>query len=159
VIKLKGLGATFKSLGSTLVFDRNSKLKQQGFTLLELMMTVAIAAILFGVAIPGFSDLMANNRLVTTSNELVTSIHYARSEAVRREVPVSVCASEDGQSCSGENNWGSGWVVFTDANGTKGDLDAGDDLIYINQAEEGVGINISAENSYVRFSPLGRAIE
>jgi type IV fimbrial biogenesis protein FimT len=122
------------------------------------MVTVSIAAILFGVVVPGFADLFANNRLATTTNELVSSIHYARSEAVRMEVPVSICASEDGESCSGGTDWGDGWVVFTDSSGSKGFLDGDDDLLYTNQTV-GTGIIIAAENSYVRFSSLGRAIE
>jgi type IV fimbrial biogenesis protein FimT len=122
------------------------------------MVTLAIAGILFGIVVPGFANLMANNRLATTTNELVTSIHYARSEAVRMEIPVSICASEDGESCSGDTDWGAGWVVFTDSNGSNGILDSDDDLLYTNQIE-GTAIQIAAENSYVRFSALGRAME
>ena len=56
----------------------------RGFTLLELMVTVAVAAILTTVAVPGFRDLIQNNRVTTQTNELVTALNFARTEAVKR---------------------------------------------------------------------------
>jgi type IV fimbrial biogenesis protein FimT len=120
-------------------------------------MTVATAVILLGVVIPGFTNLIANNRLTVATNELVTCLNLARYEAVRSEVPVSVCASADGQSCSGDLDWGRGWIVFSDRDGSKGMLDGGDVLIYSNNIE-GDNIRIVSENKYVRFSPRGRSI-
>ena len=49
---------------------------------------------------------------------MVTAFNLARMEAIRRGTPVSVCASADQASCSGANDWASGWIVFTDANGS-----------------------------------------
>ncbi|MCG7952914.1 MAG: GspH/FimT family pseudopilin [Candidatus Thiodiazotropha endolucinida] len=140
------------------MLGRFSRINHQGLTLLELLVAVVIAAILFGVGIPSFFNLIANNRLTVATNELVTSMHYARSEAVTREIPVSVCASEDGQSCSGSTDWGSGWIVFTDINGTNGMLDADDELLYSNLTDSD-SIRIAAEYKYVRYSPRARAIQ
>jgi type IV fimbrial biogenesis protein FimT len=134
-----------------------SRFNHQGLTLVELMIGIVIAAIVIGVGIPSFSNLIADNRLAVATNELIASMHFARSEAVRREVPVSICSSEDNQSCSGKTDWGRGWIVFTDVEGTSGKMDAGDDLLFSNQTE-GDGIRIVAENAHVRYSPRGRSI-
>jgi type IV fimbrial biogenesis protein FimT len=92
----------------------------RGFTLIELMVTVAVIAILAVVAIPNLRDLVHNNRLRAASNELVASLQAARMEAVRLNTPAQVCRSADGATCIGSNgNW-AGWVVLADLdkNGT-----------------------------------------
>ena len=66
----------------------------RGFTLLELMVTVAVAAILATVAVPGFRDLIQNNRVTTQTNELVTALNFARTEAVKRGRPVDVVVTQ-----------------------------------------------------------------
>ncbi len=75
----------------------------RGFTLLELMVTVAVLAIVSAIAIPGFSGLINRDRLTSRANELVATIQYARSEAVRLNGPVMLCPSTDGTSCSGDD--------------------------------------------------------
>lgn len=85
-----------------------------GFTLVELMVTLAVVAILLAVATPSFADLLRANRIAAANNALVTSLHVARAEALRRGRPVTVCPSVDQRSCSGSLQWGSGWVVFED---------------------------------------------
>lgn len=138
--------------------NRLSHIKHQGLTLVELIAAVAIAAILVGVGVPSFFNLIADNNLTVATNELVTDMHYARSEAVSRVTPVAVCASDDGESCSGDSDWGNGWIVFTDATGTSGVFDADDELLYVNRVEGGK-IRIAAVNSYVRYSSTARAIK
>ncbi|WP_019591516.1 GspH/FimT family pseudopilin [Thioalkalivibrio sp. ALE20] len=67
-----------------------------GFTLIELMVTIAVAAILLTVAVPGFQSLVQNNRATTAANQLSTAFNFARSEAVTRGVEVSVCPVDAG---------------------------------------------------------------
>jgi type IV fimbrial biogenesis protein FimT len=141
-----------------LVLNRSSQIKHQGLTLVELLMAMAIAAILLGIGVPSFFNLIADNRLTVATNELVADMHYARSEAVTRESPVAVCASEDGETCSGELDWGSGWIVFTDASGTNGIFDGSDEVLLINISDSDK-IEIPAVNPYVRFSSTARAIK
>ncbi|PKM11485.1 MAG: pilus assembly protein FimT [Gammaproteobacteria bacterium HGW-Gammaproteobacteria-3] len=89
-----------------------------GFTLIELMMTIAIAAILLGIAIPSFTASIASNRLTTQANELLASLNLARSESIKRGVQVTL--SKNG------GQWESGWNVFTDINGDGTFNDDGD---------------------------------
>ncbi|MEX2123833.1 MAG: GspH/FimT family pseudopilin [Woeseia sp.] len=89
--------------------DNREKIK--GFTLLELMFTIAVAAIVLSFGVPGFLSFIANNRAVTDTNDLVTALNLGRSEATRRGSAVLLCSSSDGASCSGSNDWSSGWVV------------------------------------------------
>lgn len=95
---------------------------QSGFTLVELMITVIIVAVLLVVAVPSFYSIIKNNRLRTQADRLVTTFQLARSEAVKRNIDVIVCPSSDGSTCAG--NFAEGWLVFADLDG-EGDLDTG----------------------------------
>lgn len=89
-----------------------------GFTILELMITLAVAAILLGLGIPAFSDIIRNNRLTAAANDLLRSTQLARSEALKRQVPVVVCASADSAAQPPSCSYGAytDWIVFVDAN-------------------------------------------
>jgi type IV fimbrial biogenesis protein FimT len=89
----------------------------KGFTLVELMVTLAIAAILLTMAVPSFSEFVKNNRLITLNNDLVTALNLARSEAIKRGDRVTVCKSSNQLSCSGSGSWDQGWIVFADVAG------------------------------------------
>ena len=88
---------------------------QRGFTLIELMVTLSVAAILLTVAVPNFQIFVMNNRMATQANDLITALNLARSEAVKRAANVTVCASSNTTSCTG--TWAQGWIV-RDAAGT-----------------------------------------
>jgi type IV fimbrial biogenesis protein FimT len=83
-----------------------------GFTLIELIITMLVASILMAIAIPAFNNFVLNDRDIGQANSLVSSLNYARAEAIKRNVPggITVCPSVDGQTCSGAN-WAGGWVV------------------------------------------------
>jgi type IV fimbrial biogenesis protein FimT len=79
-----------------------------GFTLVELMITIIVAGILVALALPSFRDLILNNHVTETTNQLLVDLNYARSEAVRRGTLVAVISN------SGGNDWSSGWQVEAD---------------------------------------------
>lgn len=87
----------------------------RGFTLVELLVTMAVAAILLTVAVPNFQMFVLNSRMASQANDLITAFNMARSEAVKRAASVTVCASSNGTSCTG--TWEQGWIV-RDAAGT-----------------------------------------
>ena len=109
------------------------KTKSQGFTLIELMVTLALAAIVLGLAVPSVSNMIRSNSVISLNNEIVADLQYARSEAIKRNLPVVVCASTNGTSCVGSatNTWDSGWIVFVDVNFDMNPNGAGDVVIRV----------------------------
>lgn len=78
---------------------------KSGFTLIELLVTVAIAAVLMALAAPNLASFLKNNRLTTVTNDLLGDLAVARSEAAKRGLPVTICVSTDGASCTGGTDW------------------------------------------------------
>ena len=89
----------------------NRSTKTGGFTLLELMITMAIAGIILGIAVPSFQAFMQNGRMTSSFNELQKTIKIARDEAVARNTKVTLCATADGTTCSNSNTWETGYLV------------------------------------------------
>jgi type IV fimbrial biogenesis protein FimT len=93
--------------------------RDTGYTMMELLMSLAIVAILAAIAIPSFKYVTSSNRIATEVNGLLGDMLFARSEAVKEGQSVTVCSSSDGLNCSGSDNWQNGWIVFLDTNGDK----------------------------------------
>jgi type IV fimbrial biogenesis protein FimT len=87
-----------------------------GFTLVELMVTMSVMAILLAIGVPRFQDHLKDNRGITLINELVSAMNLARSEATKGNGTVALCPSTDGASCSG-GTFDTGWIVFINSDG------------------------------------------
>lgn len=85
------------------------RLIQCGFTLVELMVTLAVFAVLLAITVPSYNDMTLGSKLRTQANDLVAGAVFARSEAIKRNQTVTLCASSDGATCTG--TWASGWIV------------------------------------------------
>jgi len=139
--------------------------KIRGFTIIELLVTMAVLAIVAAVAVPSFSSMVTNNRLAGEINDLVATMHYARSEAITRGVSVVVCKSADGATCSAAGGWSQGWIIFTDTNNNQAvDGGAGDVVIRAVAGYSGTDAMTGSGNSanwisYNRngFAPLNNA--
>lgn len=123
-----------------------------GFTLVELMVTLAIAAIILTQGIPAFTNTIQNNRISTNTNDLVADLNIARSEAISRNIAVVLCRSDNpnlaGAGCSGAGAWSSGWLVFADDDGSGDFTAANDTLIRIGQpSAAAITINSNGVNS------------
>ncbi len=85
--------------------------QSRGFTLIELMIVLAILGVILSIALPGFSEVSLSTRLKAYANELVSSTYLARSEAIKRNTPMKLCVSDNGTSCA-SGNWNQGWIVI-----------------------------------------------
>ena len=119
---------------------------QLGFTLVELMVTLVVLAVLLGIAVPSFTDVTLGSKLRAQANDLAAGAALARSEAVKRNQPVTLCASADGATCAASGGWQQGWIV-RNSSGT---------IIATHPAAPS-GFLITASAHSIAFQPTGTA--
>lgn len=104
--------------------------RQAGGTLMEAMVTIAVAAVILTVGVPSLLNVVQDQRLSAALTEIVASLKVARSEAIKRGMRVTVCPSVDRRRCRDSAVWESGWIVFVDQNGN-GQVDNGDRIVRV----------------------------
>ncbi|MBK0392948.1 GspH/FimT family protein [Ramlibacter algicola] len=129
---------------------------QRGFSLVELLAVLAVAAVLLGVGLPSLRSLVGSMAASAASNDLLADLLFARSEALKRKARVTLCKSADGATCTTAGRWDQGWIVFVDSNGN-GTRAAGELLL---QRQQALGGDLHALGNgtlarYVAYAPDG----
>ncbi len=127
------------------------KRAQAGFTLLELMVVLAIAGVLMAVAIPAMGNFIRNSRITGAANDVMAGFHFARSEAIKRRVPVTLCTSANSQAANptcAASPLLTGWVAFVDTN-QNGQVDVGEAVL---TQHEAMNAQITARSSISPFA-------
>jgi type IV fimbrial biogenesis protein FimT len=140
--------------------------KEPGFTLVELLITIVVLTILLAAGVPSFQAFIKNNRVTGQTNDLVSAIQLARSEALKRGTNAVVCASDDQATCTDDKDtWADGWIVFSDFDPSDGaDPDVGtgkcvdeEDCVMATRTGLSGGSTLKSNVGFVRFLPTGLA--
>ena len=142
------------------------KAKQSGFTLLEMMFTIALLAVIVGIGVPNLRDFVRNSRMTAAANDIVTDFNLARSEAVKRRVPVTLCKSQNFTACDANDAAGpfNRWIVFVDdpnpavaniATDGNGVVDAGEAILRQRTLPENITVRKRANQLRAIFLPSG----
>lgn len=127
-----------------------------GTTLIELLVTLAVAAIIVMIAIPSFQNLIAESRATAVTNALLASIQRTRSEAARRGTRVTLCASNDGATCMTTPDFAQGWIIVSHE-----PSDGNSELLHVHQPDTaGITVNWhfgATAGSHLTFTPTGQA--
>ena len=117
-----------------------------GVTMIELMIAVIVLAILMAIAVPSFRNASLGSRLSAGANDLLASVQLARSEAIKRNQTITVCASSDGVACAAAGGWEQGWII----------VDAAAVVIQHQQGlPDGYRVTQSGGTSALSFQPIG----
>ncbi|WP_309045743.1 GspH/FimT family pseudopilin [Marinobacter sediminicola] len=117
--------------------------ENSGFTLIELMVTLVVIAIVAMIAVPAMSDMVTRSRTTAAYNELQGLVGYARSESAKSPAQsVLLCSSNNGTSCTGQTDWSTGWLVARDLNGN-GSVDVADTVLKVaGELSAGISLNV-----------------
>lgn len=129
----------------------------KGFTLIELMVTVAVLAIVAMIAVPSFQSTIASNQLDEGRDRLRSAIQFAKSEAIARNDTVSLCPSADGIGCGDNSNWNGFWLVVEDSNASGSVSIANTLRVFDAPAAGQVQVRHSDGQTVLRFTPEGIA--
>jgi type IV fimbrial biogenesis protein FimT len=128
----------------------------RGFTLPEVMFTLAIVVGLLGWAVPGFRDIQRNAARTREVNQFIQAVYLARSEAIKRNGVVSLCPSLDGEWCAPSGTpWQRGWVIFVNRDRDSPAVrDGGEDLLRVYAPWDKGAVN--ANRATLSFRPFGQ---
>ncbi len=130
--------------------------RNYGFTMVELLITLAVAGIIAAIALPNFQNFIKDNRLKTRTSEMVSQLQLARSEAAKQKMRVTICTSTNGSACTAGTDWDKGWIVWTDKNSNAG-IDP-DSEILKTERESKQAVVINAGSDTLDYLPDGTAI-
>ena len=138
------------------------KLQSQihGYTLIELLVTLAVFSILALNVFPNLSSLLAQERSIVLTNNLAGALAYARSESVTKNIMIITCQSNNGSECNRSGNWHNGWIIFTDINNNK-QREPEETLLRVypsvNNGTQAIFNGALNRDHYLQYKPSGRA--
>ena len=129
-----------------------------GFTLIEILTTLAVVAVLLAVGLPSFSDVLARHQVRTAMHLISTDLAMARNSAIMRRAPVVACPRTETLRCRGDADWSHGWIVFADPDDNR-QPDTDSDLLRVSDAPSGAGrgLRLGATRNFVRYQRDGRS--
>jgi len=129
----------------------------RGFTAFELLVVLGISALLAALASPSFGELRRSAGVVSSANQMLWALHYARSASLVRNVPTAVCLSADGANClTSATAAGSGWLVFYDLERSLPPQIAGSDEL-LRSVQLPPGFTVRGTRAGVTFWPASRS--
>ncbi|MCD9029779.1 GspH/FimT family pseudopilin [Luteimonas sp. BDR2-5] len=128
------------------------QVKSRGFSLIELVIVIAVAAVLLAIALPSFQSVFRSNRVATATNEMIATLSLARGEAIRNARGAIVCPSADGAICG--DDWTAGWIIWADHDGNGVPDD--DEVIRFVQGKSRTVVE--GPEAGVQFDPRGRIV-
>lgn len=137
------------------ICNKKPLIRNYGFTLVELIITMVIAGVLLGIAVPSFQNFIRDSRITSQSNEFIGVLSSARSEAIKRNKTVVLCRSANptattpGCVTGGSFTWETGWLVFQDTDGNNDFTTAGADILIYSHEPVASGNTLRGNNSQV----------
>ncbi|MGJ8581158.1 MAG: GspH/FimT family pseudopilin [Psychromonas sp.] len=130
-----------------------SKKHLRGFTLIEMLITIAIAAILLTIVVPSFNSIIESSKERATRDTLASAVYTAKQQSQSERVNVYLCATADGASCKNTTDWGSDWLIYQDDD-SSGDYNNSDTIIANFNTKTTL---ITSSSEEVKFMPTGHS--
>lgn len=143
---------------TTFFGDPTSTASQRGFTLVELLVTLAVGSILMSLTVPAMTGMLNTQKAISANNALFAGLNLARSEAIKRNARAVLCKTANGLTCTASGGWEQGWILFHDLN-NNAVLDLGEEVLR-QQGPASAGIRLHGNfpiANYVSYTPTGTA--
>ena len=138
-------------------FPHSSPLHARGFSLYEALIAIAVVSTLTAIGVSSFQLMILNQRMSGAINALVTALHLARSEAIKRGEPAVLCPSPDGRACvHGGRHWEAGYLLYIDRNHNHA-VDADETVVRVFGTSDGLRLRTNLGRDDVRYLPNGLA--
>ncbi|MBT8122780.1 MAG: GspH/FimT family protein [Gammaproteobacteria bacterium] len=129
----------------------------QGFTLVELLVTLLVATLLLTLGVPAMRDFVLDGRIVAATNNFVTSVNLARATAIKQQRNAQICVSttwnNSPPTCTNGTNWTDGWVVWVDQDADTV-LDA-NEVLRVSETQTGGTSLVGAASTLFQYDPTG----
>ncbi|RLJ17112.1 hypothetical protein DJ030_15205 [bacterium endosymbiont of Escarpia laminata] len=122
-----------------------------------LLMAAAVFLFLIVAGVPAFSQLNENETTAKEAGSITDHLQFAHQEAIRRGLPVTVCASGDGETCNDAENWGEGCIVFIEVDGAQGDLGSSD-IVLSRFRNSGDHLGLQSNLAYIQYQADGSIV-